>query len=165
MKILFLLFTVSVLILSCSDNDNNPTDENDNGAVIGKGSYVINNNTSATNYAYWYRGISPEVTFTLTNVSLNSQSQVFNNTSDTVFFDLRPQPNENVNVGTYEFSRSGQFPLYIQDGGHNYDEFIGGSITIAENGNNFNVSYNIDLQSGDNIIGNYSGAINIVEKL
>lgn len=163
MKKLFLLLTVSILTLSCSNDDNNSTDENDNGAIIGQGSYVINNNTTQTNYAYWYGGISGEATFTLTNVSLNSQSQVFSNTSDTVFFDLRPQPNSNVNTGTYEFSPSGQFPLYIQDGGHNTDEFVGGSITITENGDNFNVSYNIELQSGNNISGNYAGAINIVE--
>lgn len=163
MKKLFLLLTVSILTLSCSNDDNNSTDENDSGAIIGQGSYVINNNTTQTNYAYWYGGISGEATFTLTNVSLNSQSQVFSNTSDTVFFDLRPQPNSNVNTGTYDFSPSGQFPLYIQDGGHNTDEFVGGSVTITENGDNFNVSYNIELQSGNNISGNYTGAINIVE--
>lgn len=158
-----LLLAVSILSLSCSDDDNNSNDENDSETIIGEGSYVINNNTTQTNYAYWYSGISGGATFTLTNVSLNSQSQVFNNSSDTVFFDLRPQPNNNVNTGTYEFSPSGQFPLYIQDGGHNTDEFIGGSVSITENGNNFNVTYNIDLQSGNNISGNYSGAINIVE--
>ena len=163
MNKIFLLLAVSVLTLSCSDDDNNSTDENDNGAIVGQGSYVINGNTIATNYAYWYGGISGEATFTLTNVSLSSQSQVFNNSSDTVFFDLRPQPNDNVNTGNYEFSPTGQFPLYIQDGGHNTDEFIGGSISITESGNNFNVTYNIDLQSGDNISGTYTGAINIVE--
>ena len=163
MKKLFLLFAISVLTLNCSNDDDKSNDGEDNGAIIGQGSYEINNATSETNYAYWFGGISGEATFTLTNVSLSSQSQVFSNTSDTVFFDLRPQPDSNVNTGTYEFSPSGQFPLYIQDGGHNTDEFVGGSITITENGDIFNVSYNVELQSGNNISGNYTGAINIVE--
>lgn len=163
MKKIFLLLAVLVLTLNCSNDDNDSNDGEDNGAIIGQGSYEINNSTSETNYAYWYGGISGEATFTLTNVSLSTQSQVFSNTSDTVFFDLRPQPNSNVNTGTYLFSPSGQFSLYIQDGGHNTDEFVGGSITITEDGDNFNVTYDIELQSGNNISGNYTGAINIVE--
>ncbi|REE25721.1 hypothetical protein DFQ09_102312 [Winogradskyella pacifica] len=163
MKKLFLLITILTLSLNCSDDDNNNSNENDSSVNIGEGSYVINNNETSTNYAYWYGGSAGEATFTLTNVLLNSHSEVWNNTNDTVFFDLRPQPNETINTGTYEFSSSGQSPLYIQDGGHNYDEFIGGTITIAQNGANYTVSYNINLQSGDNIIGNYNGAINIVE--
>jgi len=163
MKKIILIMLASITIYSCSNDDANSPSESNSNTKIGEGSYIIDNNTKTTNYAYWFGGISSEATFTLTNVKLNSQDDVWNNNSDSVWFDLRPQPNETVNPGTYRFSINGAYDKYIQDGGHNADEFVSGIVTISLDKTIYFVNYDITLKSGKNIKGNYIGAINIVK--
>lgn len=158
---LYLVATFSIIALSCS-SDNEIEENSVNSTIKGNGNYTVNSNTTSTNYAYWYN-FSDGATFSLKNLPLSNQSQVYNDTSDTVWFDLRPNHNGSITEGNYTFSKTGNgLTLFIQDGGHNIDEFQSGDITITKNGNIFSVNYDMNLQSGKRITGTYSGPITIV---
>mgnify|MGYP006082392445 CR=1 FL=1 len=166
MKKMFVLITLLIMSLSCS-SENEIEDNPNNSTIKGIGKFELNSNEKTTNYAYWYDFIDG-ATFSLKNVELTNQSEVYSDVSETVWFDLRPQKNQTIAEGTYRFSRTGQFDLYIQDGGYggnnanNNDNFIDGNITIISNNSNYTINYELTLESGKNIKGSYIGAMNIV---